>query len=261
MASSITRSMINLYFVGTAGSGKSTMVHAFQQWMNMNGLDCITVNLDPGAEDIPYEPDVDIRDWVKLDEVMSQYGLGPNGAQIAAADMMAMNAADLKAAVEGFKSPYVLIDTPGQIELFAFRRSSEVIMDALGREDSFLIFLADPGLAKTPSGFVSCMMLAATTHFRFDAPFLVVLSKADMLQDEELERVLEWSRDADALNYDLGKARGSRTLLSLEIFKAMEGIGVYREATPVSSSEGEGMEDIYAAVQMAFEGGDDLRPD
>jgi GTPase SAR1 family protein len=253
--------MVNLYFVGTAGSGKSTMVYAFQQWMTLNGLDCITVNLDPGAEDVPYDPDVDIRDWVKLDEVMAQYGLGPNGAQIAAADLMAFNAADLKASVEGFRVPYVLIDTPGQIELFAFRRSSEVIMEALGREDSFLIFLADPGLAKTPSGFVSCMMLAATTHFRFDTPFIVVLSKKDILKEEELERVLEWSRDSDALNYDLGNVQSSKGLLSLEIFKAMENVGVYRELTAVSATEGEGLEDIYTSIQMAFEGGEDLRPD
>jgi GTPase SAR1 family protein len=253
--------MVNLYFVGTAGSGKSTMVYAFQQWMTLNGLDCITVNLDPGAEDVPYDPDVDIRDWVKLDEVMAQYGLGPNGAQIAAADLMAFNAADLKASVEGFRVPYVLIDTPGQIELFAFRRSSEVIMEALGREDSFLIFLADPGLAKTPSGFVSCMMLAATTHFRFDTPFIVALSKKDILKEEELERVLEWSRDSDALNYDLGNVQSSKGLLSLEIFKAMENVGVYRELTAVSATEGEGLEDIYTSIQMAFEGGEDLRPD
>jgi hypothetical protein len=155
----------------------------------------------------------------------------------------------------------VLIDTPGQIELFAFRRSSEVIMEALGREDSFLIFLADPGLAKTPSGFVSCMMLAATTHFRFDTPFLVALSKKDILKEEELERVLEWSRDSDALNYDLGQVQSSKTLLSLELFKAMENVGVYRELTAVSATEGEGLEDIYTAIQMAFEGGDDLRSD
>jgi len=35
----------NLYFVGTAGSGKSTMVRAFQTWMAAQGLDAITMNL------------------------------------------------------------------------------------------------------------------------------------------------------------------------------------------------------------------------
>ncbi len=59
----------NLYFIGTAGSGKSTMVYAFQLWMNSQGLDCVTVNLDPGAEALQYSPDLDVRDYVDLDEL------------------------------------------------------------------------------------------------------------------------------------------------------------------------------------------------
>jgi ribosomal protein S18 acetylase RimI-like enzyme len=38
--------------------------------MNLRELDAITVNLDPGAENLPYEPDVDIRDWISLEEVI-----------------------------------------------------------------------------------------------------------------------------------------------------------------------------------------------
>ena len=85
----------NLYFLGTAGSGKSTMVFAFQLWMNSQGLDCITVNLDPGAEALQYSPDLDVRDYVNIEEIMTEQGLGPNGAQVAAADMVAMNAKEL----------------------------------------------------------------------------------------------------------------------------------------------------------------------
>ena len=71
--------MNNIYFVGTAGSGKSTMVGAFKRWLDDNEIDSIVVNLDPGAEKLPYVPDVDIREWINLDEVMSQYGLGRTG--------------------------------------------------------------------------------------------------------------------------------------------------------------------------------------
>ena len=74
----------NLYFIGTAGAGKSTLVHTFQVWMNSQGLDCVTVNLDPGAESIPYAPDVDVRDWISLQGVMEEQELGPNAAQVAA---------------------------------------------------------------------------------------------------------------------------------------------------------------------------------
>src|SRR5437879_10922556 len=85
----------NLYFLGTAGSGKSTMVYAFQLWMNSQGLDCVTVNLDPGAEALQYSPDLDVRDYVNLEEVMAEQGLGSNGAQVAAAGRGAMDAKDI----------------------------------------------------------------------------------------------------------------------------------------------------------------------
>ena len=34
---------------------------------------------------------------------------------------------------------------------------------------------------------------------------------------------------------------------------------MYKELTPVSSEEHSGMEDIYAAIQLFFEGGEDLQ--
>mgnify|MGYP001597699159 CR=1 FL=1 len=77
----------NLYFIGTAGCGKSTMVYAFHEWMDSQGLDTVTVNLDPGAEQLLYSPDIDVRDWIRLSEVMEEHGLGPNGAQVLAADL------------------------------------------------------------------------------------------------------------------------------------------------------------------------------
>jgi GPN-loop GTPase len=254
--------MINVYFVGTAGSGKSTLVYAFQQWMTLQGLDTITVNLDPGAEHMPYVPDVDIRDWIKVEDVMRDYGLGPNGAQIACADMIALNSKELADTVEKFRTKYVLIDTPGQIELFAFRQSSNVVIDALGREESFLAFLSDPALARTASGYVSMLMLCATVHFRFSIPFINLLSKSDTLKDEDLVRVLDWSQEPDAL-YDglMQEEASSRSLLSNELFYALQNIGAYRALTPVSSEIPFGLEDLYNIIQQSFEGGEDLSTD
>ncbi|HKZ63876.1 MAG TPA: ATP/GTP-binding protein, partial [Thermoplasmata archaeon] len=72
----------NLYFIGTAGSGKTALTQAFRVWMESQGLDALQVNMDPGVDSLPYEPAVDIRDWIRLDEIMRERGLGPNGAQI-----------------------------------------------------------------------------------------------------------------------------------------------------------------------------------
>ena len=64
-----------VYFIGTAGSGKSTLAANFKEWFKLKGLDAIIVNLDPGAENLPYEPDVDIRDWISLEEVICEQNI------------------------------------------------------------------------------------------------------------------------------------------------------------------------------------------
>jgi hypothetical protein len=44
-----------------------------------NEISVITVNLDPGVQKLPYNPHVDVRDYVTLEEVMEKHKLGPNG--------------------------------------------------------------------------------------------------------------------------------------------------------------------------------------
>jgi len=252
----------NLYFIGTAGSGKTSMTRAFRLWMESQGLDCVQVNLDPGADTLPYEPEVDIRDWVRLDEVMEQHGLGPNGAQVVAADMLALNANEVANVLETFETNYFLIDTPGQMELFTFREASRVIIDAFGREDTALVYLNDPALVKQPSGYISSVLLAATTQFRHSVPFVNVLSKSDLLTPEELEQVVKWSLDAFALYDALVKGDMTpKTTLDVSFFESLETIGVYKRLHPVSAETLFGFEEIYSQVQQVFEGGEDLRPD
>ena len=97
-----------LYFVGTAGSGKSTLVKAYKEWLENSGIDAVVVNLDPGVDALPYDADIDIREWVSLEEIMDEYGLGPNGAQIAASDLMAVNIDKITDILGGVKTEYVL---------------------------------------------------------------------------------------------------------------------------------------------------------
>ncbi len=248
-----------LYLVGTAGSGKSTLVRAYREWANLQEYDAVTLNLDPGAETLPYEPDVDIRDWINLQEVMEEYGLGPNGAQIIAADLIALNTGEVAEVLEKYRTDFLVVDTPGQMELFTFRQSSQVVIDAFGRDHSFLVYLSDPILSKTSSGLVSSLLLAATCQFRHTIPFLNVLSKSDLLTEEELRRILRWSSDPYAL-YDalVEEGASAQAVLDVEFLKALENIGVYRRLTPVSSELLFGMEEVYRAVQEVFAGGEDL---
>ena len=41
------------------------------------------MNLDPAAEEFEFEPDIDIKDLISLEDVMEEMGLGPNGGLMA----------------------------------------------------------------------------------------------------------------------------------------------------------------------------------
>ena len=132
--------MISIYFIGTAGSGKSSLVHAFRYWSEQRGVNVISVNLDPGVDKLPYTPDVDVREWINIQEIMKEYGLGPNGAQIACADLLALNSTEVLERILEFRADYVLMDTPGQLELFVFRRAGKILVDQLNPKESLIAF-------------------------------------------------------------------------------------------------------------------------
>lgn len=253
---------VAIYFLGTAGSGKTSLTHAFQRWMQQKGLDCIAVNLDPGADKLPFTADYDIREWLDLRKVMEEYNLGPNGAQIACADLLALKANEIHEILDSFRAPYILIDTPGQLELFSFRKSSRVVVEALSGERSALAFLLDPSVAKVPSGYVSQLMLAATVQFRFSLPMMNVLSKTDMLDEKELETIAGWAEDPHRLQAAMeDEMRTPQMVFNMEMFRALESLGTFRNFIPASAETGTGIEDIYTGIQNHFHGGEDLSKD
>lgn len=248
-----------LYFVGTAGSGKSTLTNAFSLWMQKEGYNAITLNLDPGVSDLPYVPDVDIRDWISLSEVMDEHKLGPNGAQVACADMIALNMDEVAKVLNEYRADYVLIDSPGQIELFAFRSSSNLIVQALSADSSVIVFLLDPILAKRPNGFASLQQLSATVRLRFLTPSINILSKSDLLTEDELERILRWAEDSNSLYDDLLlESQRMDAQLGAEFVRGLESLDTYLPIVPTSSETSSGLEDLYNYVQQLFFGGEDL---
>lgn len=251
-----------VYFVGTAGSGKSTLVKSYRDWLGNNGIDCMTINLDPGVDMLPYDADIDIREWVALDEVMGEYNLGPNGAQIVAADLMAVNIKKITDLLDGVRTEYVLVDTPGQLELFAFRESSNVIIEAFGKEKSMVVYLSDPMLCKTSNGFVSNMVLSSLVEFRLQLPVINILTKADLMKDEDRDRMISWFENSDSLYDDLlDNDANPQTVVGMELFKAVESVGIFGQIRAVSAVENTGLEEIYSATQLEFFGGEDIDPE
>ena len=85
------RKMSVVYFLGTAGSGKTTLTANFAKWLLKNGFAVSIVNLDPGAEVLPYKPDFDMRTIANLWKIMRKENLGPNGALLKSIEIFREN--------------------------------------------------------------------------------------------------------------------------------------------------------------------------
>ena len=249
-----------LFVVGTAGAGKSTLVTAFQRWTRFLEVECLTINLDPGAERVHYDPEFDVRDLISLHEVMEEYDLGPNGAQILAADLVAAQSYDIQDELAGLSGDLLVIDTPGQVELFAFREASSHMVEVLGQGQAALVFLFDPMLSQSASGFVSQMLLSNIVHFRLGLPTANFLSKADLLSPEDLDRVLGWGEDLDQLEAALfEEAGGQRTEFAIGQLRMMKNAQIQPGLIPLSSEQDEGLADILSFAQNIFGGMADTR--
>ena len=189
---------------------------------------------------------------------MQQYNLGPNGAQVVAADLLTANIGRLTDALAMEDAKYVLIDTPGQLELFAFRQSSIDLVEALGMDKSMIIYTADPMLCRTANGFISGEMLSMLVQFRLQVPIMNVLTKSDLIDEDTRERLIAWFEEPETLYENLlDEDRDPQNIVGMELFKTLENVGVFGQMRSVSAKEGEGMEEIYATTQLAFFGGED----
>lgn len=246
------------FITGTAGSGKSLLTGALKEWYVNRGEDAIAVNLDPGVIELPYDPDVDIREKVQLQEVMQDYGLGPNGALILAADLTATKLGEIQDEIDSHKAENVIVDTPGQTELFAFRESGEFIVREMRADSKLLMFLVDPLLASTPANFLSLALLSASVGLRLSIPKITVLSKRDIAR-KGVKRITEWSRDTrvfeDALS---GTKDGEQYSLYSELFRSIRRLSFGADLYPVSSTTQEGMVALVGEMSRIARGGEEF---
>ena len=247
-----------IFLTGTAGAGKSLLCSTLLPWFSDKGATVASVNLDPGAQNLPYEADIDIRDYIDLSIVMQNYQLGPNGALILAADLVATRMNDIQEALDTINPDYAVLDTPGQIELFAYRNSGPYIVENIQSDGKTVLFLFDSTLVSTPTNFVSIALLATSIQLRLKAPQINILSRSDML-GPNLKKVLGWSSSAVKLEQALyDETQGTSYQLSSTLLRDLAKSGISYDLIPVSSTTRDGLIDLSATVSRQLSGGEEM---
>jgi GTPase SAR1 family protein len=248
-----------IFITGTAGSGKSLLTSKLLQWYLDRKSFPISINLDPGAINLPYEPDVDVRDYIDINTLMETYDLGPNGSLVMASDMIATRLDEIQDEVNNLNPDYILIDTPGQIELFAFRASGPYFVANLQSDNKVNFFIYDGMLVSSPINFVSIALLAASVRLRLKIAQVNILTKRDLIVDK-LRDILEWSSSALSLESSLDNEKDVEySLLSKDLFRSMSKGGFRQDLIAVSSMTLNGMVNLSAALTRIVSQGEEVR--
>ncbi|KAJ7035571.1 XPA-binding protein 1 [Mycena alexandri] len=253
---------IAIITIGMAGAGKSTFVQRINSYLH--SLDPpkppYILNLDPAVTRVPFEANIDIRDTVNYQEVMKQYNLGPNGGILTALNLFTTKFDQVLGLVEKRADTvdYVILDTPGQIEIFTWSASGAIITDAVASSlPAVVAYIIDTPRTTAPATFMSNMLYACSILYKTKLPFILVFNKTDV---QPHDFALEWMQDFEMFQAALASHSGTRdsegeptymnslmnsmSLVLDEFYKHLKAVGV-------SSMTGAGIKEFFDAVDAS----------
>jgi GPN-loop GTPase len=247
-----------IFVAGTAGSGKSLLTSKIHEYYTRNGAFTAILNLDPGVISLPYTPDIDIRDSVDIVSIMKQYDLGPNGALMMANDLIASKLDELQEEADKINPDYLIVDTPGQIELFAYRTSGPYFVNNFMADQKSALFLYDGVLVTTAVNFVSMALLATSIRLRMGMPTINVLTKTDLIADK-ISEILRWTTNLKTLESAISaEADGETYVLVTNILRSLNLSGFAQGLIPVSNATGEGMVNLEGSLSRILNQGEEI---
>ncbi|XP_055608293.1 GPN-loop GTPase 3 [Uranotaenia lowii] len=263
--------------MGPAGSGKSTYCATMQRHGYDDKRLIKVVNLDPAAESFDYQPFIDIRDLIQLDDAMEDEELhyGPNGGLVFCIEYLLENSDWLRnqlcgvasddegdADVEEPDDDYIIFDMPGQIELYTHLKAGQQLAKLLESWNFRLcsIFLIDSQFMIDGSKFLSGTLAALSVMVNMELPHVNILSKMDLLSKTskgQLDKYLE--PDPHAL---LGEV-SSESSWGRKYRKLSETIGLLIEDfslvrfTPLNINDEENIADLLLMIDNVIQYGED----
>ncbi|KAK8820817.1 hypothetical protein WA556_005132 [Blastocystis sp. ATCC 50177/Nand II] len=220
------------------------------------------VNLDPAAEDLPYDCDVDIRDLISIDDAVEEMKLGPNGGLVFCIEYLSQNMEWLEDELSQFdEDGYFLFDCPGQIELFSHFSFLGDITNRLTefgfRLISVYLVIMDCPFISDESKYISGSLMALSSMLQLGLPHLNILTKCDLVTQDTLDKFR--FPDGDSLLYRMQQKDGQSpyTRLNNAISLLLDDFGMVSYLEFSNRSE-ERMNNVLLETDTLLQYGDDL---
>ncbi|KAK7511443.1 putative ATP binding protein [Phyllosticta citriasiana] len=291
MATTSSEKPVTIVCVGMAGSGKTTFMQRINSHLHAKKEPPYVINLDPAVRNVPFDSNIDIRDSVNYKEVMKQYNLGPNGGIITSLNLFATKVDQILGLLEKRTAPppppptnaqgqpvaapakpikHILVDTPGQIEVFVWSASGDILLGSLASSfPTVIAYVIDTPRTASTSTFMSNMLYACSILYKTKLPMILVMNKTDV---KDAEFAKEWMTDFEAFQAALreeengggfggveggegpigggsgymGSLLNSMSLMLDEFYRHLSVVGV-------SSMTGQGVDEFFEAVKEKAE--------
>jgi len=143
------------------------------------------VNLDPAAapDSFEYAPSIDIKDLISVEDAMSELGYGPNGGLVYCFEYLLQNMDWLEEEVGEYEDDYLIIDCPGQIELYTHHPFLPTLvrnLQRLGMRTS-AVYVLDSQFMEDKYKFFSGVLSAMSAMVNLEVPWINVMSKMDLV--------------------------------------------------------------------------------
>lgn len=229
--------MFGQIVTGPPASGKSTYCKSLSEVFNHMNRPCVILNLDPAAnplssslssslssptsnslsepdDELSNIPHISITSLLSTAEAMQIHSLGPNGATLFCLAYLLENIDWLFNALRPYKNAYLIVDTPGQVEVFTCEGALKSIIDILSiGEEKYkskikntdanndmneipnehnikdkvsdfrfcVVNLVDAHYCSDGPKFVSVVMVCLKSMFMLGLPQINILSKVDLI--------------------------------------------------------------------------------
>lgn len=244
--------MFAVPFLGPAGSGKTSLAGSFGEFLAEKHYNVKLFNLDAGAEYLPYVPDFDIRNFFRVSEIMKKEHIGPNASIIRASQKIYEMSDQILEQMKKTEAEFILLDFPGQLEIFAFKPTGSMFMEKLQRDMRVCgIFLLGADTSPTVSGFVVALLMSMAVQIQLGINLITVLHKSDMLKSKEFVGMLN---NPELLGNQITSMEQSGVItdLALDSLKIIKNVRPAVRVIATSIINREGYEELFDLLHEIF---------